>query len=275
MGNQEHRAHPPPPPAPGKVSRSGWEKCGGLGYAQRVGWGGGSLKRSENRAGGERSERWQGRWGPETSSEGTGSEEPPDSRGGLKHLGSWFPLFPRLPSEAQASAPCSPSAGSETEQPWGAAAGEWGGICVLSKQQPPWCPGGCLLPHQSAPAKCPSIPTTPRGLGLGQGPQGSELGMGGGRWGWRLAPHLLASVLSSSGSSQPFVSRNDSLLAPTIVRASATNHLWGSAGGQGGKRDESGLERNLLWFSRDRPRAQAAGGCWHRGPVPPRWPLHP
>lgn len=42
---------------------------------------------------------------------------------------------------------------------------------------------GCLLPHLSASAKCPCIPTTPRGLGLGQGPQGSEMGMGMGSWG--------------------------------------------------------------------------------------------
>lgn len=63
-------------------------------------------------------------------------------------------------------------------------------------------PKGCLLPHQSASAKCPCIPTTPRGLGLGQGPQGSEKGMGvgsqGGAW---VSVHWLAfslDVLSSS-----------------------------------------------------------------------------
>lgn len=133
----------------------------------------------------------------------------------------------------------------------------------------------CRLPHQSAPAKCSCIPTTPRGLGLGQGPQGSAMRMGGGSWGWCLASHLLASVLSSPGSSRLFLSWTDFLLAPTIVRASATNHLWGSAGGEGGKRDESGLKKNLLWFSRDQPRVQAAGRLLAQRPDPPSWSLHP
>lgn len=164
--------------------------------------------------------------------------------------------------------------GGEIEQPQGAAAGEWGGICVLSKQQPQ-----CQLlppPSSISPSQMFLHSHHPKGTGAGPGSPG-ECDEDGWRvsWGWCLASHLLASVLSSPGSSRLFLSWTDFLLAPTIVRASATNHLWGSAGGEGGKRDESGLKKNLLWFSRDQPRVQAAGRLLAQRPDPPSWSLHP
>lgn len=81
------------------------------------------------------------------------------------------------------------------------------------------------------------------------------VGSQGGAW---VSVHWLAFSLDVLSS---FMSRNDSFLASATVGASATNHLC--VGG----RDESGLEKNPLWFSRDWSRDEQRGGCWHRGPV--------
>lgn len=126
-------------------------------------------------------------------------------------------------------------------------------------------------PSSLSSAKCPCIPTTPRGLGLGQGPQGSELGWvgggGGGAWlpiSWPLFSPPLEALSSSRHGPTP--SRTSRYQLP--ARAAATNHLWGSVGGQG-KRDESGPERHLLWFSRDWPRALSAGRLLAQRPCAP------
>ena len=70
-------------------------------------------------------------------------------------------------------------------------------------------------PSSISSAKCPCIPTTPRGLGLGQGPQGSEMGWvggdGGGAWlpiSWPLFSLLLETLSYSCHGT-------DSLLAAT------------------------------------------------------------
>jgi hypothetical protein len=133
---------------------------------------------------------------------------------------------------------------------------------------------GCLLLHQSASAKCPCIPTTPRGLGLGQGPQGSEMGMGGGARSGAWLPILgLCSLLS--GGPQFFVSWNDSVLAPAIVGALATNHLWGAAGGARGERGMSQGCRGIHSGSHGTGPGQSAGRLLAQRPCLPRWPLHP
>lgn len=74
---------------------------------------------------------------------------------------------------------------------------------------------GLPPPSSISSAKCPCIPTTPRGLGLGQGPQGSEMGWvggdGGGAWlpiSWPLFSLLLETLNSSCHGT-------DSLLAVT------------------------------------------------------------
>lgn len=119
--------------------------------------------------------------------------------------------------------------GGEIEQPQGAAAGEWGGICVLSKQQPQCPVAASSLINQPQPNVL-AFPPPQGDWGWARVPRGVRWGWVGGVVGWCLASHPWASILSSPGSSQLFMSWNDSLLAPTIMRASATNHLWGSAG---------------------------------------------
>lgn len=128
---------------------------------------------------------------------------------------------------------------------------------------------GSLLPHQSASAKCPCIPTTPRGLGLGQGPQGSEKRMGMGSWGgasisihWPVFSSLLfGSPLSSSCRGMTL-----SWLLP----------LWGhqlqiTCGGllveKGGREMSQGCGRIHSGSHGTDPGHGQQGGCWHRGPV--------
>lgn len=76
--------------------------------------------------------------------------------------------------------------------------------------------------------------------------------MGVGSWGGAsVSIHWLVFSSLLFGSPQFFMSWDDSFLASAIVGASATNHLWGAVGGERGQRDESGLWKNPLWFSRD------------------------
>lgn len=108
---------------------------------------------------------------------------------------------------------------------------------MLSKQQPRCPVAASSLINQ--PAKCPCIPTTPRGLGLGQGPQGSEMGWVGAGGLVLGSPSLGLCSLLSWTLSRLFVSWNGLPPGATIVRASTTNHLWGSTRG-GGVRGEEG-----------------------------------
>lgn len=131
-------------------------------------------------------------------------------------------------------------------------------------------PSGCLLPHQSAPAKCPCIPTTPRGLGLGQGPQGSEMGLVGVVLGFLS----LASVLFS-----PEALFFTSQMTPSWPLPWRGHQLQITCGGLLGKAGRG--MGNLLWFSRDWPTARPAGRLLAQSPCPVphpaslSWPPHP
>lgn len=142
---------------------------------------------------------------------------------------------------------------------------------MLSKQQPQCPVAASSLINQPQPNVL-GFPPPQGDWGWARVPRGVRWGwVGGGRGGAWLPISWPLFLLFSPGSSQLFLSLNGSLLVPTIVRASATNHLWGSAGGEGGKRDESGLKRDLLWFSRTGPghsRWEAAG----TEALPPRPP---
>lgn len=69
--------------------------------------------------------------------------------------------------------------GAEMERPRGAAAGEWGGICVLSKQQP-HCLVAALLPHQSPQPNVLQFPPPQGDWGRARVPRGvsEPAGMG-------------------------------------------------------------------------------------------------
>lgn len=131
----------------------------------------------------EMSGREQGRQSPEGRSHGDQVPGTPAFHGALKHLGSWFSLLSQCPRKLRHQLPPAPwlvlpVVAVRLSSLWGRQLVN-GEESVCSANSSPSA-RGCLLPHQSAPAKCPWIPTTPRGLGLGQGPQGSEMGMGGG-----------------------------------------------------------------------------------------------
>lgn len=98
--------------------------------------------------------------------------------------------------------------------------------------------------------------------------------MGGGRWGWCLAPHLLASVLSSPGNSQLLLSWNRlppgcDHLPPRGRQLQITCGGLLRCGMGEGRRDESGLKRNLVLVLTGPAQGSQQGGCWHRGFVLP------
>lgn len=187
-------------------------------------------------------------------------------------MGSWFSLFPRSwgTSSLQLQGTAA-GGGSETEQPRGAAAGEWGGICVLSKQQPQCPVAASSLINQPQPNVL-GFPPPQGDWGWARVPRRVRWGWVGGGGGWLGFPSLGLCSFSSLLEALSSSCHGTALSWPRpFVRASATNHLRGSAGGAGGKRDESGLKKNVFWFSRDLPRARSAGGCWQR-PCPPQLP---
>lgn len=108
---------------------------------------------------------------------------------------------PSCYQELRRQLPPSPVAGGggEIEQPQGAAAGEWGGICVLSKQQPPCSVAASSLINQPQPNVL-AFPPPQGDWGWARVPRGV-------RWGWLgdegvvLGFPSLGLVLSSPGSS--------------------------------------------------------------------------